>query len=85
MQDCHKFHETKSYHRVSDAKSQPTKYRKRPLDYRKKAILSIAYKEIEKAAGQQFDPEIVRTFLTMPQMIWDDLAASINSGQFNRG
>jgi response regulator RpfG family c-di-GMP phosphodiesterase len=45
----------------------------------------FAYKEIEKAAGQQFDPEIVRTFLTMLQTIWDDLAASITSAQFNRG
>ena len=44
--------------------------------------MGFAYKEIEKAAGQQFDPEIVRTFLTMPQMIWEDLAAPINSGQF---
>jgi HD-GYP domain-containing protein (c-di-GMP phosphodiesterase class II) len=45
----------------------------------------FAYKEIEKAAGQQFDPEIVRTFLTMPQEISEDLAASINSPQPNRG
>jgi response regulator RpfG family c-di-GMP phosphodiesterase len=29
--------------------------------------VSIACKGTEKAAGQQFDPEIVRTFLTMPQ------------------
>jgi hypothetical protein len=46
--------------------------------------VSIAYKEIEKAAGQQLDPEIVRTFLTMPQTIWEELAASINSPQLNQ-
>jgi response regulator RpfG family c-di-GMP phosphodiesterase len=47
--------------------------------------VSIACKGTEKAAGQQFDPEIVRTFVSMPQTIWEDLAASINSAQFNRG
>jgi putative nucleotidyltransferase with HDIG domain len=53
--------------------------------YRAARSVSIACKEIEKAGGQQFDPEIVRTFLTMPQTIWEDLAASITSAQFNRG
>lgn len=53
--------------------------------YRAARSVSIACKEIEKAAGQQFDPEMVRTFLTMPQTIWVDLAAGINSPQLNRG
>jgi hypothetical protein len=48
--------------------------------------VSIACKgQPKKAAGQQSDPEIVRTLLTMPQTIWEDLAASITSAQFNRG
>jgi hypothetical protein len=40
---------------------------------------------MEKAAGQEFDPQIVRTFLTMPQMVWEHLAAEITSAQLNQG
>ena len=33
----------------------------------------------EKWAGRQFDPEVVRIFLSMPENIWEDLRKEIDS------
>lgn len=46
--------------------------------YRVAQSVSAACKEVERVAGQQFDPEIVRVFAAMPQTIWSDLAAGIH-------
>jgi response regulator RpfG family c-di-GMP phosphodiesterase len=40
--------------------------------------LEDARVEIEKWAGRQFDPEIVRVFLEMPDKIWEDLRKEID-------
>jgi len=47
--------------------------------YRPAQTLSAARKEIEVWSGRQFDPEIVKVFLSMPENIWDDLRKEIDS------
>ena len=47
--------------------------------YRRAQPYSAARKEIEKWGGRQFDPEAVKTFLTMPESIWSDLRKQIDS------
>jgi putative nucleotidyltransferase with HDIG domain len=46
--------------------------------YRPKQTLRAAREEIAKWAGRQFDPEVVRVFLEMPDNIWDDLRKEIH-------
>lgn len=41
--------------------------------YRAAQTVQAAHKEIERWAGRQFDPEIVKTFLEMPDKIWEGL------------
>lgn len=43
------------------------------LPYRPARTLSAARAEIEKWVGRQFDPEIVKVFLGMPDKIWEDV------------
>src|SRR5437660_8354554 len=47
--------------------------------YRPAQPLSAARKEIEKWSGRQFDPEVVATFMGMPDNIWEDLRKEIDS------
>ncbi len=47
--------------------------------YRPAQPLSAARKEIEKWSGRQFDPEVVATFMAMPDNIWEDLRKEIDS------
>ena len=47
--------------------------------YRAAQPFSAARDEISKWAGRQFDPEVVKVFLAMPESIWDDLRKEINS------
>jgi putative nucleotidyltransferase with HDIG domain len=46
--------------------------------YRPAQSLQAARAEIEKWAGRQFDPEIVKVFLQMPDNIWEDLRKEID-------
>lgn len=46
--------------------------------YRAKLPLSVAREEIHRWAGRQFDPQVVKTFLEMPENIWDDLRKGID-------
>ncbi len=46
--------------------------------YRTKQSLPAARAEIEKFSGLQFDPDIVRVFLQMPDKVWDDLRKEID-------
>jgi len=46
--------------------------------YRPAQPFSAARQEIENWKGRQFDPMVVRTFLEMPEHIWDDLRKGID-------
>ena len=48
--------------------------------YRSAWSLKAARAEIERSSGRQFDPEIVRVFLEMPDAIWEDLRREIDAG-----
>ena len=45
--------------------------------YRFARSISAAREEIHSCSGTQFDPEVVRTFLSMPESIWEDLRQEI--------
>jgi len=47
--------------------------------YRAAQPLSAAREEIERWAGRQFDPEVVKVFLSMPENIWSDLRKNIEA------
>jgi len=47
--------------------------------YRPKQSLQAAKDEIAKWQGKQFDPEVVKVFLEMPDNIWDDLRKEIHA------
>ena len=46
--------------------------------YRKAQSMEAVRKEIQAWSGRQFDPEIVKVFLDMPDDIWEDLRSDIN-------
>ena len=45
--------------------------------YRKGTTFATATEEIARCAGQQFDPQIVQVFLTMPDETWPELRAEV--------
>ena len=47
--------------------------------YRAAQPISAARDEIVRYSGRQFDPEVVKIFLQMPDSIWEDLRKEINS------
>jgi HD-GYP domain-containing protein (c-di-GMP phosphodiesterase class II) len=47
--------------------------------YRAAQTISVARDEVERFSGRQFDPDVVRIFLQMPDSIWEDLRKEINS------
>ncbi len=50
--------------------------------YRPAAPLKAARAEIAKWSGRQFDPEIVKIFLEMPDAIWEDLRKEIEGQSY---
>jgi putative nucleotidyltransferase with HDIG domain len=50
--------------------------------YRRAQSVAAAKEEINKFAGRQFDPEVVRVFNTMPNSIWEDLRKQISAQVF---
>ena len=47
--------------------------------YRAARSIQVARDEVERFSGRQFDPEVVRVFMEMPDTIWEDLRKEINS------
>ncbi len=47
--------------------------------YRPAQSVQAAREEIERFSGRQFDPEIVKVFLSMPENIWTDLRKQIDA------
>ncbi len=47
--------------------------------YRAAQTTRAALEEIRKYSGTQFDPQVVKVFLSMPESIWEDLRRQINS------
>jgi putative nucleotidyltransferase with HDIG domain len=47
--------------------------------YRAAQTVQAAKTEIEKWGGRQFDPEVVKAFLSMPNNIWEDLRREIDA------
>lgn len=45
--------------------------------YRRANSFAAARREIKACSGTQFDPEVVRIFLDMPDRLWEDLRAEI--------
>lgn len=45
--------------------------------YRKAKSFAAARAEIKRCAGTQFDPEVVASYLSLPDQIWEDLRAEI--------
>ncbi|HUO59320.1 MAG TPA: HD domain-containing phosphohydrolase [Candidatus Acidoferrales bacterium] len=50
--------------------------------YRPAQALSAAREEIARWSGRQFDPEIVRIFLAMPESIWQDLRREVDQKMY---
>ena len=50
--------------------------------YRRAQSLTAARAEIKKFSGQQFDPEVVRVFLEMPDSIWEGLRRDIDGQSY---
>jgi putative nucleotidyltransferase with HDIG domain len=51
--------------------------------YRKARSISEAREEIKIWSGRQFDPEVVKAFLEMPENIWPDLRRDIDSQKYS--
>jgi putative nucleotidyltransferase with HDIG domain len=47
--------------------------------YRPAQTLQAAREEIERWSGRQFDPEVVKVFLTVPEKFWIDLRKDIDA------
>jgi len=41
--------------------------------YRRAAPYTVARAEIERESGRQFDPRVVKTFLSVPEAVWDEV------------
>ncbi len=52
--------------------------------YRAAQSVSAGRREIERNSGKQFDPDIVKVFLSVPEHIWQELRNEIESQSPNR-
>jgi HD-GYP domain-containing protein (c-di-GMP phosphodiesterase class II) len=47
--------------------------------YRAARPFSVARDELIRCSGTQFDPNVVKVFLSMPETIWEDLRREIDA------
>jgi putative nucleotidyltransferase with HDIG domain len=52
--------------------------------YRAAQSIASGRREIERHAGKQFDPEVVKVFLSIPERIWQELRAEIETQSTKR-
>ena len=52
--------------------------------YRAAQSIASGRREIERNAGKQFDPEIAKVFLELPERLWQDLRTEIQNQGANR-
>jgi HD-GYP domain-containing protein (c-di-GMP phosphodiesterase class II) len=52
--------------------------------YRAAQSISSGRREIERHAGKQFDPEIVKVFLSVQESLWQDLRHEIEAQNAKR-
>ncbi len=50
--------------------------------YRRALPLTVAKEEITRESGQQFDPEVVRLFLSIPEPVWGNIRGEITKLRF---
>jgi cyclic di-GMP phosphodiesterase len=49
--------------------------------YRRALPFSAAQAEITRESGRQFDPEVVRAFLSIPEKVWEDIRLEVVGGR----
>lgn len=47
--------------------------------YRKADTFAAARREIQRCAGTQFDPRVVKVYLSMPDQLWNDLRSELSN------
>lgn len=45
--------------------------------YRRALPFAAAHEEIMRESGRQFDPEVVRVFLSLPEQVWEDIRQQV--------
>jgi putative nucleotidyltransferase with HDIG domain len=53
------------------------------LPYRPAQSFRVARREIERCSGKQFDPEIVRFFLSIPERKWEEMRRNIDTSNLD--
>jgi len=48
--------------------------------YRRALPWSVAYDEIRRESGQQFDPKVVQAFFTIPPGVWEEIRSNVVRG-----
>lgn len=49
--------------------------------YRRALPFATARAEVERESGRQFDPTVVRTFLTIPQQTWEEIRSEVDASR----
>jgi PAS domain S-box-containing protein len=52
--------------------------------YRRALPWSVAFDEIRRESGRQFDPKVVEAFFTLPEEVWQDIRRQIDQGGTHR-
>ena len=51
--------------------------------YRRALPYATARAEVERESGRQFDPQVVKTFLSIPERTWQTIRLEVASGRFD--